>query len=1265
MFYYAQINDNYEVINVHSLAQVSTNENYIEITEEQYVNGELVGKFYNSLSNTFEIMTDSMGTTDNVQVDWTEMMLSTKLDNMQVEINSKADIDHIHNGYATVDHTHTGYVSSDDLQILEDVIDTKANATHTHSEYASVNHSHDDYATQTALDTLELEVDEKAEANHTHNEYASSTHTHTVSEIGAASSSHNHDSDYADINHNHNEDYSAIDHAHANYATVSSLNELSTTVSGKANMSHSHDNIYYTETEIDTKLASKSDSSHTHTGVYDTNGAAASALTSANAYTDSKIDALIGEGASITLDTIGEISSAIEDNQDAIDLLNSAIANKANVIDLNTHASDTELHITDVERNIWNAKSDFSGNYNDLTNKPSIPSVNGLASEDYVDEKVGTITVESIGALPNTTVIPTVPTNVSAFANDVGYLTEHQSLNGLATETYVDTQIDRIDIPNALSDLTTDSTHRVVTDAEKAVWNAKSNFSGSYNDLTDKPSIPSISGLATEAYVDEAVSTKANSSHTHSISNVSGLQSALDNKSDTAHNHNSSYDAKGSAESALSSAKEYTDTAIDTLSEVVADKANTTDLTSHVGNTTAHITSTERTNWNAAKTHANAAHAPANAEPNQNAFSNVVVNGTTISADSKTDTLTFVAGNNVTITPDATGDSITISSANTVYTHPTTAGNKHIPAGGSSGQILRWAADGIAVWGSDNNTTYSNATQTASGLMSNTDKTKLDGVAENANNYTLPSAGTNLGGVKSGGDVSISSGIITVNDDSHNHVISNIDGLQSALDGKASSGHNHDGVYYTEAETDTLLEGKADTSHTHTISNITNLQSALDGKANASHGTHVSYSTTAPVMDGTASVGTASTVARSDHKHPTDTSRAAQASLDSHTSNKSNPHGVTLTQLGVTATAAELNALDGITATVTELNYVDGVTSNIQTQLNGKAASSHGTHVSYGTTAPKANGTAAVGTATTVSRSDHVHPLQTTVSGNAGTATKLATARTISLTGDVTGSVSFDGSANASITTTVVDDSHNHIISNVDGLQTALDGKAPIFTDASGGVKYGFNASDGVNLLTQISNFGTGLHTIYSQGGVTGNPKTTESWRLIVHKTSPTIGWIMAYGSSGSVYTNYQTAANTFVGWNCIYEATNKIILWSGTAYMQSIDSNPQVITPSKPLSQCRTGWLLLWSDYDAGSGVNDSDFATTFIPKYTPDGGTWGGKAFYCDIPMYVGSDVNNINTEQRCIKPIYVHDNCIKGSYQNTLGGRNDVVLRAVYEI
>ncbi len=37
---------------------------------------------------------------------------------------------------------------------------------------------------------------------------------------------------------------------------------------------------------------------------------------------------------------------------------------------------------------------------------------------------------------------------------------------------------------------------------------------------------------------------------------------------------------------------------------------------------------------------------------------------------------------------------------NTVYTHPTTAGNKHIPAGGAAGQFLKWSAAGTAVWAS-------------------------------------------------------------------------------------------------------------------------------------------------------------------------------------------------------------------------------------------------------------------------------------------------------------------------------------------------------------------------------------------------------------------------------------------------------------------------------------------------------------------------------------------------------------------------------------
>lgn len=65
---------------------------------------------------------------------------------------------------------------------------------------------------------------------------------------------------------------------------------------------------------------------------------------------------------------------------------------------------------------------------------------------------------------------------------------------------------------------------------------------------------------------------------------------------------------------------------------------------------------------------------------------------------------------------------------------------------------------------------------------------------------------------------------------------------------------------------------------------ISSIQSELLGKANTNHGTHVTFSTTAPLMDGTASVGSGSAVARSNHRHPTDTSRASKEEFDTHDS---------------------------------------------------------------------------------------------------------------------------------------------------------------------------------------------------------------------------------------------------------------------------------------------------------------------------------------------------------------------------------------------
>ena len=112
----------------------------------------------------------------------------------------------------------------------------------------------------------------------------------------------------------------------------------------------------------------------------------------------------------------------------------------------------------------------------------------------------------------------------------------------------------------------------------------------------------------------------------------------------------------------------------------------------------------------------------AGAEVNQNAFSNVKVGSTTVAADSKTDTLELVAGSNVTLTPDATNDKVTIAATDTNTTYNFANGTNGFtvtPSGGSAQTVT--VTPSIA-----------DATTSAHGLMSAADKTKLNGIASGA-----------------------------------------------------------------------------------------------------------------------------------------------------------------------------------------------------------------------------------------------------------------------------------------------------------------------------------------------------------------------------------------------------------------------------------------------------------------------------------------------------------------------------------------------------
>ena len=71
------------------------------------------------------------------------------------------------------------------------------------------------------------------------------------------------------------------------------------------------------------------------------------------------------------------------------------ISGKADKTELHNHSNKSVLDgITASKVSSWDNKSNFDGNYNSLTNKPSIPSIEGLATENYVDGKVAGISVD-------------------------------------------------------------------------------------------------------------------------------------------------------------------------------------------------------------------------------------------------------------------------------------------------------------------------------------------------------------------------------------------------------------------------------------------------------------------------------------------------------------------------------------------------------------------------------------------------------------------------------------------------------------------------------------------------------------------------------------------------------------------------------------------------------------------------------------------------------------------------------------------------------
>lgn len=200
------------------------------------------------------------------------------------------------------------------------------------------------------------------------------------------------------------------------------------------------DNIVKGDTPVaqatNAEKATQDASGNVITSTYETKSDATAKLTEAKNYATQIKNELLN-GAGDAYDTLKELGDLIDDKQDAITALETIAAGKADKSEL------------------------FSKDYNDLTNKPTIPSIEGLASEIYVEQQIANKADQS-----------------ELFSKDYNDLTNKPtipSIDGLASETYVDIQISNnkynhpANHPAAI--ITTTDDKQFVSQTEKDNWN--------------------------------------------------------------------------------------------------------------------------------------------------------------------------------------------------------------------------------------------------------------------------------------------------------------------------------------------------------------------------------------------------------------------------------------------------------------------------------------------------------------------------------------------------------------------------------------------------------------------------------------------------------------------------------------------------------------------------------------------------------------------------------------------------------------------------
>lgn len=278
----------------------------------------------------------------------------------------------------------------------------------------------------------------------------------------------------------------------------------------------------------------------------------------------------------------------------------------------------------------------------------------------------------------------------------------------------------------------------------------------------------------------------------------------------------------------------------------------------------------------------------------------------------------------------------------------------------------------------------------------------------------------------------------------------------------------------------------------------------------------------------------------------------------------------------------------------------------------GAATSSHGTHVTWATAVPKANGTAAIGSVNRVAREDHVHPLQTTISGNAATSSKWQNAITLTIGNK---GYSVDGSANVTWTLAQIGaaesgHTHNYAGSSSAGGAansavklssartingTSFDGSGNITTANWGTARNIYIAdSDATNTGTAVSVNGSGNATLKLPATIKATLSGNASTATKLAATKTING--TAFDGSGNITTaNWGTSRTLTIGNKGKSVNGSGNVSWS----LAEIGASPlQKSIVSKTVSN---GTLTLSTDrYQYATLANGNTIALPSVSNFT-----------------------------------------------------------------